>query len=478
VLANDSDPDESEGGMSVVSATRVSGDATVSLAGSVVTVSPTPDYVGQVVATYTIRDGGGLTATANVLLTIAPPLNRPPDARDDAAEVVNGGSVTTAVLFNDADPDGDQLTVTITSGPDPSLGSASVTSNRGIAFTATPGASGTALVNYQVSDGELTDTAVLRITVRPCSESAPVATDGFLNTGYQQPIAVDLGAFGSGGAIVDVQAPAGYVDGIYTPPAGENGNVSISYAVVNSCRLRATGRVTIDVNQDPSAQPKTVDVFRGEEVVVPVSDLATDAEALTITGSTGVPGWVVIELGRVVIAPTIDVAPGSYEWAVTVADPGGLATTVPVTSVVQNRPPTAVDDTVDVSAGVVASFQIVDNDTDADSVGGNAALVIHSVSSTEIAFTNGAIGTMTVDPLGRSVQIDPVDGRGTATFTYTVRDSDGGVSASATVTVVAAPSEPPPVTSSTTPSSGPPSGPPSPPTPPSTPRPTQPSTPP
>jgi Bacterial Ig domain len=469
VLSNDSDPDETQGGMSVDSVTLVSGDATVSLAGSVVTVSPTPEFVGQVVATYTIRDGGGLTATANIFLTIDPPLNRPPDARDDAAEVVNGGSVTAAVLFNDADPDGDQLTVSITSGPDPSLGSASVTSNRGIAFTATPGAAGTALVDYQVSDGELTDTAVLRITVRPCSESMPVAVDGFLNTGYQQPIAVDLGAFGSGGSIVDVQAPAGFVDGIYTPPAGENGNVSISYAVVNSCRLRATGRVIIDVNQDPSAQPKTVEIFRGAEVVLPVSDLATDAEALTITGSSGVPGWVVVEPDRVVIAPTIDVTPGTYEWSVTVTDLGGLTTSVPVTSVVQNRPPTAVDDTADVSAGDVASFQIVDNDTDGDSVGGNAALVIQSVSSTEIVFTNGAIGTMTVDPLGRFVQIDPADGRGTATFTYTVRDSEGGVSAPATVTVVAAATEPPPVTTP-------------PPTPPSTPsesqRPTRPSTPP
>ena len=68
VLANDTDPDETPGGLSVVSATRVSGDATVSLAGSVVTISPPANFVGQVVATYTIRDGEGLTATSNILL--------------------------------------------------------------------------------------------------------------------------------------------------------------------------------------------------------------------------------------------------------------------------------------------------------------------------------------------------------------------------------------------------------------------------
>ncbi len=436
VLANDSDPDETAGGLSVVSATRESGDATVLLTGSIVTVSPAPDFVGQVVATYTMRDGGGLTATASILLTVEPPLNRPPDARDDSADVVNGGSVTVAVLSNDTDADGDQLAVTIIDDPDPSLGSASVTSNRAVAFTAVPGAAGTALVNYQVSDGELTSNAVLRITVRPCSESTPVANDGFLNTGYQQPIAIDLAAFGSGGVIVDVEAPAGYSNGVYTPPAGENGNVSISYAVVNSCRLRATGRVTIDVNQDPAASPKTVRALRGEQAILPVTDLATDAEALTITGSSGVPSWVAIEAGRVVIAPSAGVTPGPYDWTVTVADPGGLATAVQVTSIVENRPPVAVEDTVDVSTGGQASFQIVDNDTDTDSAGGSDALVIQSISSTEIVFTNGATGSVTVGAQGRSVRVDPDGGLGTATFTYSVRDSDGGVSTPVTVTVI------------------------------------------
>ncbi len=445
VLANDRDPDETAGGLSVVSAARVSGDATVSLAGSVVTLSPAADFIGQVVATYTIRDGKGLTATALITLTVAPPLNRPPDARDDAADVVNGGSVTSAVLFNDTDPDGDQLAVSIVGAPDSSLGSASVTPDRSIAFAAVPGASGTAVVNYQVSDGELTDNATLRITVRACAESTPVAADGFLATGYRQPIAVDLGAFGSNGTIVDVQAPAGYVDGIYTPPAGENGNVSISYSVVNSCRLRASGQVTIDVNQDPTGRPKSLEIVRGEQIVVPVSDLATDAEALSITGSSGAPAWVTTEPGRLVITPPVGIAVGPYEWTTTVADPGGLTASVKVTVKVLNQVPKAVADAVDVGSGTSASFSIVGNDTDADSAGGSGALVIQSISSGSITFTNGEVGTVAVGADGRSVQIAPGAGRGTATFTYTVRDSDGGVSAPATVTVAGPPANAAPV---------------------------------
>ncbi len=192
MLANDTDPDETPGGLTVVSAARVSGDATVSLVGSVVTISPPAGFVGQVVVTYTIRDGLGLTATSNVVLVVQEPLNRPPDARDDGVDVVNGGSVNVPVLLNDSDPDGDPLAVTILSSADASLGSTSLNTNRSISFTAVPGASGTATITYQVSDGELTDTAALRINVRPCAESSPVANDGFLQTGYRQPIAVDL----------------------------------------------------------------------------------------------------------------------------------------------------------------------------------------------------------------------------------------------------------------------------------------------
>ena len=242
VMANDSDPDETPGGLSLVSAARVSGDATVTVAGSIVTVSPNPDFVGQVAATYTISDGEGLTATSSILLIVQEPLNRPPDAFDDSTDVVNGGSLTVPVLLNDSDPDGDPLTVSILSGVDAALGSASLNANQSISFTATPGVSGVAVLTYQVSDGELTDTATLRIDVRPCAESSPVANDGFVRTGYRQPIAVDLTAYGSNGSIVDVVGPPGFVGGVYTPPEGENGNVVISYAVVNSCRLpRAAG---------------------------------------------------------------------------------------------------------------------------------------------------------------------------------------------------------------------------------------------
>ena len=156
----------------------------------------------------------------------------------------------------------------------------------------------------------------------------------------------------------------------------------------------------------PRRPPLTVSAFRGEQAIVPVTDLATDAEALTITGSADAPGWVADRTGSRRDRP--ERGRGTrLVWLDGDGDrPGWTRHGRGVTSIVENRPPVAVEDTVDVSSGGPASFQIVDNDTDADSAGGSEALVIQSISSTEIVFTNGATGTVTVGPLGRSVRVD------------------------------------------------------------------------
>ncbi len=344
--------------------------------------------------------------------------------------------MTAAILFNDTDPDGDPLSVVLTGGTESALGSAVLGGDRSVTFTSAPGAAGTAIISYEVSDGELTNSAVLRVTVRPCGESAPVAGSPFLRTGYRQPIAVDLAAYAANGTVVDVVGPPEYVNGVYTPPEGENGNVTIRYSVVNSCRLRESGQVTIDVNADPVVSPQTLTVVRGTTLVVPVSQLASDDEPLVITGSSGNPSWVTIEPDRLVVSPPIGESLGSYDFTTTVADPGGLTSVVALTVAVVNDPPLAVADTVDVTDGKPRTVSLVDNDTDSDSPG---QLVIQSISTTTLTFTNGVTGTVSANPDGRSVTIDPLGGEGTATFTYTVRDTDGGLSASATVTVNAPP---------------------------------------
>ena len=78
VLANDSDPDLTTGGLTVTSASLVSGSGSVSFSASTVTLTPPADFIGQMVATYTIVDGGGLRSTSTVTESPSSALSSPP----------------------------------------------------------------------------------------------------------------------------------------------------------------------------------------------------------------------------------------------------------------------------------------------------------------------------------------------------------------------------------------------------------------
>ena len=212
-----------------------------------------------------------------------------------------------------------------------------------------------------MSDGELQANATLTVTVTACTGN-PRATDALLRTGYQQPIAIDLSQYGSGGTISSADTPfGGGAAGVYTPPAGENGNVVFRYTVTDECGGTATGAITVDVNQDPVAGALTIPLGLGSSQTVPVSQLASDAEPLTITALQGdVPGWVGFGPSELRINPT---AVGSATFGVVVADPGGLTAVATVTVNVVNNTPVAVDDTVDVTAGDV-TVDLLANDSD------------------------------------------------------------------------------------------------------------------
>ena len=110
------------------------------------------------VFTYTESDGRGGTATADLDIT----LNRAPEVLDNIAGVKVGATSSGNVLWNDTDPDGDQLTVTAVSGGsvgkpiDGAYGTLVLNGNGSYVYTATHGASGqTALdvFHFAESDG-------------------------------------------------------------------------------------------------------------------------------------------------------------------------------------------------------------------------------------------------------------------------------------------------------------------------------------
>ncbi len=415
VLVNDGDPDGNANELRIVSADLVSGDATIEAGRNTIVIAAAPEFVGDVVVDYTIADADGLTDTARVTLTVLEAPNRPPLPGDDASQVANGGTVSVPIALNDSDPDGDQLVYSIVSGPDPALGTARLDLGS-LVFTAVPGASGVATVVYRVDDGEVTVDATVTISVLPCAESAPEAPDLFLQTGYQQPIAIDLTATASNGVVTDVGPPLSAPTGVYTPPAGENGNVTFTYVVRNSCRIQDVGQVVIDVNQDPIASPYSDAIGRLSPVVIPVTALATDAEPLLIVGLEGAPEWVAVvdEQRGILIDP--QGRSGRLDMVATVADPGGLQARVPISIELINNPPVAQPDAVAIGDDVVTFSPLVnDGDPDGDVIG------LASVPAT-LTFANGEVGTIERLP-DNQLRIDAGAGLGVATFDYTIVDA-------------------------------------------------------
>jgi hypothetical protein len=415
--------------------------ANVSVGEGQVTVNPPPTFVGTVTIDYTVTDEDGLRASGRITVNVREPENRPPVASDDNVDLANGGSTSVRVLLNDTDPDSDVLTVSMVSGPDPTLGSASVNGDGSISFRAVPGASGVATITYQVSDGEFSDGATLRVNVLACTESVPTTSDVFLETGYMQAINVPLANYVTNGSVTESTGPPGYTGGVYTPPVGENGNVTISYTATNGCGQTRSGTVTIDVNQQPTPQPQVISMGKNDTRELLAANLAGDEEVLTIASMPGAPSWVTHTSGSMLIQPPASTPGSTFSWTVTVEDPGGLRADVPVTVTVNNQAPTAVNDSADASSGS-GTFAIVANDTDPDDP--NATLRIQTIPST-VTMQNGTSASITVSADGRQITVGAAGAQGVGSVQYTIVDPSGATS-TAVVTITG----PPVVTTTTT----------------------------
>ncbi|HSB77749.1 MAG TPA: Ig-like domain-containing protein, partial [Candidatus Methylomirabilis sp.] len=161
-LANDTDV---EGNPLTIVAVTQGANGTVLNDGNSVTYTSSAAFSGTDSFSYTVSDGS-LTATAAVTVTVSAAAgNSPPVAVNDAAATDAGVPVTLSVLANDTDPNGNLLTVTAVGAPVPAT-SGSVTFNvTSVTFTPTAGFIGSVTFPYTVSDGSLTATAAVTVTV-------------------------------------------------------------------------------------------------------------------------------------------------------------------------------------------------------------------------------------------------------------------------------------------------------------------------
>ncbi len=436
VLANDSDP--SGDPIRIVDVTLAqNGKVAISAGGDSVLYTPNPGFFGGDAFTYTISDGVLLgDGIVNVMVNAN---NRAPLPGSDVFTVTqNSTNNALAVLANDADFDGNPLTVTAVTQP--ASGGASIgAGGANILYTPTAGFAGVDALTYTVSDGVLTGSATVSVTVNRPPLAALDSITVKVNSS-NNPVNVLANDSDPDGNPLRISSVSGGANGtaaigpaggnvVYTPSPGFGGLDSFTYAVTDGA-LTASATVSVTVNRPPVAAGDSFTVPQ-DSADVPLNVLGNDSDPdgdfFSITAVSGAGnGTRIFEAGgaNVVYTPNPGFT-GSDSFIYNISD-GTFTSIATVTVTVQrsNRSPAAINDLATVPTDSAQNIiSVLSNDTDPDS---NPIKVI--------AVTQGAQGQVVIGPDGANVVYLPRPGfAGEDSFTYTV--SDGFLSSSGSVAV-------------------------------------------
>jgi VCBS repeat-containing protein len=150
ILANDTDAD---GDPLNISGVTQPANGTAIIQGASVLYTPDLNYFGSDGFSYTISDGRGGTATANVSIDVTP-VNDPPVANSDTYTTTQGSSLvinSPGILQNDVDVDGDPLTPILIT--DVSHGTLTLSPDGSFTYDPVAGFYGIDQFTYLVSDG-------------------------------------------------------------------------------------------------------------------------------------------------------------------------------------------------------------------------------------------------------------------------------------------------------------------------------------
>jgi hypothetical protein len=257
-----------------------------------VTYAPDGGFAG--VDRFTFRTHAACDCGDSALATVQVRVNAPPTAADDAAPASEDAPVEIDVLANDADPDGDPITVTAIVAP--GQGSAAIEPGGKVLYTPAAHFHGTDAFAYIVSDPwGATATASVTVTVAHVNH-APVAANDAL--GASEDGAVDVAVLandsdpdGDALAVADVTQPAhGTVsinpDGTvhYAPAAGFSGDDSFTYTASDGQGGSGTATVAVAVaraNRPPTAVAQSTSGPPGASMPVRLQGTDPDGDPLS-----------------------------------------------------------------------------------------------------------------------------------------------------------------------------------------------------
>ena len=441
VLTNDSDPNRDP--LTITSASATNGTVVVNRDGTL-TFTPTPDFNGTAVVSYTITDGNGGFSTATATITVGP-VNDAPDAVT-IPPLANQDSQSTSVNVGDffSDRDGDTLVFSAAGLPsgigiDPATGILSGT----LAANASQGGAG-GVYSVTVTATDPSGLTVSRTFSWTIVNPAPTATNDTATTAEDTAVAVvvltnDTDPDADPLTVTSATALHGTVaigaNGVltYTPDANYNGTDTITYAISDGNGGSSTAAVAVTVtpvNDAPVAANDSTTTNEDVPVTFAVlpNDSDVDGDTLVVSAATSPNGTVTINAdGTLTFTPAANFN-GATTISYTISDGnGGSSTaTVAVTVAAVNDAPVANPSTGTTAEDTPVDLPVLANDTDVD---GNA-LTVTSASA--------ANGTVVVLANGTVRYTPNANFNGTDTVTYTISDGQGGFSTS-TVTVTVTP---------------------------------------
>ncbi|HET8988439.1 MAG TPA: Ig-like domain-containing protein [Humibacillus sp.] len=346
---------------------------------------------GDLAFRYTIDDGREGTAEASVHVTIREPdENSPPEQkRPNRAAVEAGGRVTTSVLGDWVDPDGDPFFLRAAGVDAPDV--VSSTPEGVVVFDEQGGEGDTRTVSLVASDGRDEQTGALEVSVRAPGDVELVA-DPFValaTAGEEvriEPLRHVRGGSGHARLSAVPSKPgatvtADFDGGTFRFSSEEPRTHLLEYSVTDGNET-ATGVVRVEVTAPPDRDTTPITVphtaFLRVQQPMEVDVLATDIDptggVLIITGLAGEPtDGVRVEIVehrvlRVTLASPLPEGSTTFGYRVSngLADAEGLVTLVEVPQPERNQPPVAAPDTVSARTGDVVDIPVLDNDEHPD----------------------------------------------------------------------------------------------------------------
>lgn len=394
VLDNDSDPD---GDVLVIPSFDDIAEATGRLdpidGGRALQFTPAQGFVGTIAFNYTVDDGRGGTATANVQARVVPETSNaaPYSVREPGVSVEANQTVSYNVLADWRDPDGDDLYLIAASPKSGDL--VRFTPDGYITFTHQTSELGEKEVVFTISDGS-TQTAqgTLTVKVEPSGSLNPVGTPDFETSFVGETVAVepllnDLSPSGAQLSLVGLEEPGGDASASFSADRGEvtftssaPGIFYMKYTLQAGANT-SVGIIRINVREKPAdlelppVAVKDTAYLRSDEPVT-VSVLSNDVsptgrilaiQSVSVPPEYAAKGLVVEVLESTLVRITSPAAlTEQVDFTYTISDGITTAaagvTVVPVPALTNHQPPVAANDVATVRVGDITTLDVLDND--------------------------------------------------------------------------------------------------------------------